>query len=100
MAILSKFEIIFLQGQKSISKSYEYKLKSTIKRKLSKLMDRELPLMSSLSPNLNLNPNPKPDLTKNGQSFSPLNVRIVGSNLALCIFLVSGTNYLLTNLLT
>jgi hypothetical protein len=39
-----------------ISKSYEYKPKSIIKRKLSKLLDKELPLVSSLFPNLNLDP--------------------------------------------
>jgi hypothetical protein len=31
-------EVLFLQGQKKVSKSYEYKLKSVIKKKLSKLM--------------------------------------------------------------
>ena len=54
MSLLSKAEIQFLQGQKTISKSYEYKLKSIIKKKLSILVDKELPLLSSLLPNLHL----------------------------------------------
>ena len=84
MAILSKSEILFLQGQKSVSKSYEYKLKSAIKKKLSKLVDMELPLISSLFPTLNFNlnssPNPKTDLTKNGQALRPFESQIPGSN--------------------
>jgi hypothetical protein len=43
MPILSKSEIQFLQGQKQISKSYEYKLKSIIKKKISNLIDKEIP---------------------------------------------------------
>ena len=65
MSLLSKSEALFLQGQKKVSKPYEYKLKSVIKKKLSKLLDKELPLLSSLFPNLNL------DLTKNGQALRP-----------------------------
>ncbi len=54
MSLLSKSEIQFLQGQKKVSKSYEYKLKSILKKKLAKLVDNELPLLSSLSSNLDL----------------------------------------------
>jgi hypothetical protein len=43
MPILFKSEIQFLQGQKQISKSYEYKLKSIIKKKISNLIDKEIP---------------------------------------------------------
>jgi hypothetical protein len=52
MSLLSKSEIQFLKGQKRVSKSYEYKLKSTLERKLSNLLDKDLPLLSSLFPNL------------------------------------------------
>src|SRR5215218_8268960 len=63
-----------LQDQNKTSKSYEYKLKSVIKKKISKLLDRELPLMSSLFPNLNL------DLAnESGQACRPLNVMVAGS---------------------
>ena len=48
MSLLSKSEIQFLQGQKQVSKPYEYKLKSIIKRKLSILLEEELPLLSKL----------------------------------------------------
>ena len=51
MSLLSKSEIQFLQGQKRVSKSYEYKLKSTLKKKLSSLLDKDLPLLSLLFPN-------------------------------------------------
>lgn len=42
MSLLSKAEVQYLQGQKQVSKSYEYKLKSIIKRKNSKLIEKEL----------------------------------------------------------
>ena len=48
MSLLSKAEIQFLQGQKQVSKSYEYKLKSIIKKKISLLVDKELPLLAKL----------------------------------------------------
>ncbi len=60
MSLLSKSEIQFLQGQKQVSKSYEYKLKSIIKRKISTLLEKELPLLSHLFPNLS-------NLTKNSK---------------------------------
>ncbi len=52
MSLLSKTEVQFLQGQKQVSKSYEYKLKSTLKKKLSNLLDKDIPLLSLLFPNL------------------------------------------------
>ncbi len=52
MSLLSKSEIQFLQGQKRVSKSYKYKLKSTLKKKLSNLLGKDLPLLSLLFPNL------------------------------------------------
>ena len=52
-----KFNI--LQDQKQVSKSYEYKLKSVIKRKISTLLEKELPLLSKLFPNLDLTKNSK-----------------------------------------
>jgi hypothetical protein len=48
MSLLSKAEVQFLQGQKQVSKSYEYKLKSIIKKKISLLVDKELPLLAKL----------------------------------------------------
>jgi hypothetical protein len=60
MSLLSKSEIQFLQGKKQISKSYEYKLKSIIKRKISTLLEKVLPLLSKLFPNLS-------NLTKNSK---------------------------------
>ena len=48
MSLLSKSEIQFLEGSKEVSKSYEYKLKSIIKKKLSLLVDKELPLLAKL----------------------------------------------------
>jgi hypothetical protein len=57
-------------------------------------MDKELTLVSSLFPNLNLY------LTKNGQAFRPLIARIAGSNPALRTFLAFGIGDLLTGLLT
>jgi hypothetical protein len=46
VALLSKTEVQFLQDQKRASKSYEYKLKSIIKKKLSKLFEKELALLA------------------------------------------------------
>ena len=54
MSLLSKAEVQFLQGQKVVSRSYEYKLKSIIKKKVDNLIDQELPLLGSLFPNLDL----------------------------------------------
>jgi hypothetical protein len=53
MSILSKSEIQFLQGQKPGSKSYEYKLKSIIRKKISNLMEKEIPLITKLFLNFN-----------------------------------------------
>ena len=72
MSLLSKTEVQYLQGQKVVSKSYEYKLRSIIKKKVATLLDQELPLISSLFPNLNL--------TKNSKERSPLKATIPGSN--------------------
>jgi hypothetical protein len=52
MSLLSKTEIQFLQGQKQVSKSYEYKLKSIIKGKICTLFEKELPLLSQMFPDL------------------------------------------------
>ncbi len=46
--MLSKTEVLYLSGQMKVSKSYEYKLKSIIRKKISNLLDKELPLLSSL----------------------------------------------------
>ena len=50
--MLTKTEVLYLQGQKHISKSYEYKIRSILKKKLAKLLDNDLPLLSSLFPDL------------------------------------------------
>ena len=52
MSLLSKAETQFLNGKRQVSKSYEYKLKSIIKKKLSHLIDQEIPLISQLFHNL------------------------------------------------
>ena len=72
MSLLSKSEISYLQGQKQVSKSYEYKLKSVIKKKISKLLVKELPLVSKLFPEVNL--------TNYSEKSSPLKATIPGSN--------------------
>ena len=45
MSLLSKAEILYLKGQKQVSKSYEYKLNSIIKKNLTKFIDKELDLL-------------------------------------------------------
>jgi hypothetical protein len=75
VSLLSKSEILFLQGQKQVSKSYDYKLKSTIRKKVANLMAKEVPLPSSLFPKL--------DLAGVGKERSLLKAAISGSNPAL-----------------
>ncbi|MER5175571.1 MAG: hypothetical protein ABJB76_06105, partial [Candidatus Nitrosocosmicus sp.] len=107
MSILSKSEIQFLQGQKQVSKSYEYKLKSIIKKKISRLMDKEIPLISTLFPNLtNLTKFSKdnhkggveaPKAAQSGQALRPFESQIPGSNPGRSIDSISFTNNLLKN---
>jgi hypothetical protein len=80
MSLLSKSEIQFLQGQKSVSKSYGYKLKSIIKRKISALLEKELPLLYQIFPNLALTKNGK----EKGLSSRRSRVQIPAG--ALCFF--------------
>jgi hypothetical protein len=54
MSLLSKSKTLYLQGQKPVSKSYEYKLKSIIRKKMAHLLDKELPLLSTFFPNSTL----------------------------------------------
>ncbi len=54
MSLLSKAEVQFLSGQKIVSKSYEYKLKLIITKKIAILIDKELPLINSIVPNIDL----------------------------------------------
>ena len=42
---LTKTELEWLLGNKSMSKSFDYKLKSTIKKKIDKFINFELPLL-------------------------------------------------------
>ncbi len=72
MSLLSKSEIQYLQGQKQVSKSYEYKLKSIIRKKITHLLDKEVPLLSTLFPKLNL--------TGFGKEEGPFESQIPGSN--------------------
>ena len=79
MSLLSKTEIQYLQGRKNVSKSYEYKLKSIIKRKLFNFIGQELPLLSSIYEGIDLtkfskildNKKGLSDLTKNSKISSP-----------------------------
>ena len=52
MAILSKSEILFLQGQKKAKSCVQVKVRH--QEKTIQIMDNELSLLSSLFPNLNL----------------------------------------------
>jgi hypothetical protein len=54
MPFLSKSEVIYLQGQKRVSRSYEYKLKFIIKKKISQPLDKELSLLSKSFPDIGL----------------------------------------------
>jgi hypothetical protein len=45
--MLSKAEVQYLQGQKTISKSYERKLRCLIRKKVE-VLEKEIPLLSSL----------------------------------------------------
>jgi hypothetical protein len=72
MSLLSKSEIQYLQGQKQVSRSYEYKLRSMINKKVANLLDKEIPLLSKLFPDVGL--------TDFGKEKSPLKATIPGSN--------------------
>jgi hypothetical protein len=43
--MLSKAEYQYLQGQKQVSKSFEYKLKHSISKKVASFLNNELPLL-------------------------------------------------------
>jgi hypothetical protein len=81
MSFLSRAEVQFLRGQKVVSKSYEYKLKSIIKRKIKTLIDQELPLVTALIPNLDRiefrkmvdTDKGQSNLTKNGKTAAEIN---------------------------
>ena len=45
LSLLSKTELEWILGNKHISKSFEYKIKSTIKKKIDQLLNFELPLL-------------------------------------------------------
>lgn len=60
--MLSKAEVQYLQGQKLVSKSYEYKLKSILKKKIISLVNNDLPLLAKLFPSL--------DITKFGKKIN------------------------------
>ena len=46
--LLSKAEIPFLKDQKQVSKLYEYKLKSIIRKKVANLLTKGIPTLSHL----------------------------------------------------
>lgn len=70
MPLLSKYEVQFLLGDKQVSKSYEYKLKSIIKKKLTTLLEKELPLLSSNLLDIDLTTFSKIELQKNSTILS------------------------------
>jgi hypothetical protein len=43
--MLSKSEIEYLLGQRQVSKTFEYKLNHSIKKKVTYFMNKELPLL-------------------------------------------------------
>ena len=43
--MLSKAEVQYLQGQKHVSKTFEYKIKHSTKRKVDLFLNNELPLL-------------------------------------------------------
>ena len=45
LSLLSKTELEWLLGKKQLSKSFEYKIKSTVKKKINKFLNFELPLL-------------------------------------------------------
>jgi uncharacterized protein YqgQ len=45
LSLLSKTELEWLLGKKLISKPFEYKIKYTIKKKINKFLNFELPLL-------------------------------------------------------
>ena len=75
MSLLSKSEIQFLQGRKQISKSYEYKLMSIIRKKLANFLNVELDLLAPLIRESNL--------TKISKCMSPLKATSPASNKAI-----------------
>ena len=88
MSLLSKAEIQYLQGQKQISRSYEYKLKSIIKKKVANLIGKEIPLLSTLFPSLDLTGNGKTcnnntsdnHLTKNSKAVTNIKNENISTN--------------------
>ncbi len=81
--MLSKAEVLYLQGEKQVSDSYEYKLKSIFRKKIANFLDKELPLLTSLFPDLNLTKISKKqdfdlaseNLTKNSKMFVDHNIQ-------------------------
>ncbi len=73
-AFLTRTEIDWLLGKKQVSKAYEYRIKSDIKKKLQTFQNLELPLLAKLGydcstfglsanpQNLRTNPQPQPTL--------------------------------------
>jgi hypothetical protein len=79
-SLLTKTEIDWLSGKTHLSKSYEYKMKSTIKSKLKALNEFELPLIlkSGLFPesaNLALFKNHNEAISKTSSDYSSLSIK-------------------------
>ena len=79
-SLLTKTEIEWLSGKTHLSKSYEYKIKSIIKRKLKALSEFELPLIlnSGLFPeaaNLAIFKNHNEDTSKTSSDYSNLSIK-------------------------
>jgi hypothetical protein len=74
-SLLSNSEFNYLVGKKKCSKAFEYKIKSSIKKKINKLLNFEMPLLIEsglidnkmivgLISNANINNNMLPNLGK------------------------------------
>jgi hypothetical protein len=79
-SLLTKTEIDWLSGKAHLSKTYEYKMKSTIKSKLKALSEFELPLIlqSGLFPkavNLPIFKNHNEAISKTSSDYSNFNIK-------------------------
>ena len=79
-SLLTKTEIDWLSGKAHLSKTYEYKIKSTIKSKLKALSEFELPLIlnSGLFPeaaNIAIFKNHNEDTSKTSSDYSNLSIK-------------------------
>ena len=78
-SLLTKTELAWLLGKKQISKSFEYKIKSLIKKKIEKFLNVELPLLMQ---NGILNKQLIQDIINNPNNMLPIlgKEKVAGSN--------------------